>query len=413
MSKQAQYGMHPDVDVLSAFAEGVLAEHERLACLDHLASCAQCREIVYLTQAAEAADATPEMKPTREPVPFWKRWLAPAPILSTAAVAALVTVSVAVYRHQTAPSPQPELMAKVEAPPAKALKPMGTAPQAVHRTIGPVSVPPAATLPEEILRVPQSVVGLPAAAPPPVPTQAAARPPAAAPPAMRAFAPAAAAPLAAPSPGQLSGVGGTITDSAGAAIANAQVELSDSAREKTIRVATNSSGQYAVSGVPPGLYELSVDSPGFKQARKQVDLQPEQVAKADSVLTLGNVSESIAVTAEVAPAQTSASAGGRGGRAGAAAVTFRSEIGAQPALPNAASGRIMLKSDATGALSRSTDAGKSWQPVIARWHGKVVRLTSPPDAPGAGDTVFQLNTDAGEIWFSRDGNRWTPAAPAH
>jgi len=51
-------------------------------------------------------------------------------------------------------------------------------------------------------------------------------------------------------------------------------------------------------------------------------------------------------------------------------------------------------------------------------------ITLPPTAKlpcswitsGAGDAVFQLNTDSGEVWLSRDGERWrpptTPVPPA-
>jgi hypothetical protein len=46
MSEYPQPGLHPDADTLSAFVEGVLPEHERLACLAHFADCAACREVV-------------------------------------------------------------------------------------------------------------------------------------------------------------------------------------------------------------------------------------------------------------------------------------------------------------------------------------------------------------------------------
>jgi hypothetical protein len=37
MSEHFEPGVHPDADLLSAFAEGVLAEHERMECMSHLA----------------------------------------------------------------------------------------------------------------------------------------------------------------------------------------------------------------------------------------------------------------------------------------------------------------------------------------------------------------------------------------
>jgi hypothetical protein len=381
MSEHAQPGMHPDVEVLSAFAEGALVEHERLTCLDHLAECAQCREIVYLTQAAEAAEAEPAKEPKPDPAPFWKRWLTPVPILSTAAVAALLVASVALYRHQTPPAPQPELMAKVEAPPPAI--PAASEEKAAPREPEPVprKVPP---------------MSRPVAPPPPLPQAA----PRSAAPATSATAP-------------LSGVAGTVTDAAGAAVANAQVNLTESAGANSFTSATNSSGQYVVGGVPPGQYEVSVNSPGFQRTQNEIQLQPAQVARADSVLAIGNVSESVAVkTGPASGGGGGGRGGGRGGPGGRAGAVLAAPAALKTGLPSAANGEIMLRADTSGALFRSTNAGKSWDTVKGQWQGKVVRLMTPPDTPGAGDATFQLNTDAGEVWLSRDGNRWS-LAPAH
>lgn len=403
MSEHAQSGMHPEPDLLSAFAEGALAEHERLACLDHLAACAQCREIVWLTQAAEAAEADPPHEPKPDPAPFWKRWLTPVPILSTAAAAALVVVtSVVIYRHHTPPAPQPELMAKVEAPPAAVAAPAEekmAPPASVHSRTAPLKP----DLPMKIAQAPEPTAPAPLA-------QATSSPvlPAAPPPAPQSFLPASA-------PNQLSGVTGTVTDPAGTAVPNAQVQFVASAGATTVRSATNSNGQFSVTGIPPGTYEMRVDSPGFNRAQNEIHLQPAQIATADSVLKAGTASDSVAVTAEVARAETaSAPAGGGGGRGGRAkAALAATSLAFRAALPSAANGQIMLRADAAGALLRSTNAGKSWKTVKGNWQGKVVRLIAPPDAPSAGDALFQLSTDTGDVWLSHDGNNWTPAAPAH
>jgi hypothetical protein len=403
MSEHAHHGTHPEADLLSSFAEGVLPEHERLACLDHLAACPQCREIVFLTQAAADDDAVPEKQPV-PPVSFWKRWLRPVPVLSATAATALLVVSIAVSHHPTPPAPLPELTARVEAPPPLE-SPALREPEA--RPSQPKS-PPARKL--------AKASAAPAAAPaPPQPVSAFA---------LDGIAPAAAPPP--PPASQLAGVTGTITDPAGAAIANAQVKLTDAARDQTFRTATDTSGQFAVTNVPPGRYQLNFASPGFQQRTNNIDLQPQQVARADSVLAVGSVSESIAVTAEAAGVQTSpaSAAAARGGRA-PAPVTFASKVAAAAAppaiqLPNgqssattATKGTLIVATDPTGALFRSTDSGKSWKPVKGKWQGKVIRLQSPPAPPGALDAVFQLNTDAGEIWLSKDGNRWQSAPAAH
>jgi hypothetical protein len=55
MSELLHPGHHPDADVLSAFAEHALSDHERLETLAHLSACADCREIVFLAQQAHEA----------------------------------------------------------------------------------------------------------------------------------------------------------------------------------------------------------------------------------------------------------------------------------------------------------------------------------------------------------------------
>src|SRR5271167_2286464 len=87
---------HPDADSLSAFVEGALPEHERLACLAHLAECSRCREIVYLARNPLAEPAPAPF--ANEPAGFWKRWFAPFPVLSAAAVAGALVLSIALYQ---------------------------------------------------------------------------------------------------------------------------------------------------------------------------------------------------------------------------------------------------------------------------------------------------------------------------
>jgi len=106
MSEYPQHGMHPDPDSLSAFVEGVLPEHERLACLAHMAACDACREVVFLAQE-------PLPVPVADRVVWWKRWLAPIPALSVAAVAGILVVSVAIYRvERPVPKPTAAVVAK-------------------------------------------------------------------------------------------------------------------------------------------------------------------------------------------------------------------------------------------------------------------------------------------------------------
>ena len=96
MSEHPQPGLHPDPDTLNAFIEGVLPEHERLACLTHFADCAACREVVYLAQEPE----DPMPAPLAERAAWWKRLLKPMPALGAAAVAGILVLSIALYRME-------------------------------------------------------------------------------------------------------------------------------------------------------------------------------------------------------------------------------------------------------------------------------------------------------------------------
>lgn len=49
--------VHPDADLLTAFAEQALGERERAQVLAHLAACAACREVVALARPQEEAEA--------------------------------------------------------------------------------------------------------------------------------------------------------------------------------------------------------------------------------------------------------------------------------------------------------------------------------------------------------------------
>jgi len=55
--KAAPAGLHPDPNLLTAFAEQALSDRERTQVLDHLSRCADCRDVVVL--------ATPARSPPR------------------------------------------------------------------------------------------------------------------------------------------------------------------------------------------------------------------------------------------------------------------------------------------------------------------------------------------------------------
>lgn len=380
MSEHLHPGIHPDADSLSAFVEGMLPEHERLACLAHLAECSRCREVVYLAQEP-LAEPTPA--PVAEPAPLrWKRWFAPVPALSAAAVACALVVSIAVYRQYSRPAaPAPELTASIRTPEVAP-----PAPEMLKQL--PTPAPRAKAL---VNREP-----IPAAAPPPPP---AAPPPA---PVMANTAPA----------DMLAGIAGTVTDPAGGVVPKAQINLVDDATGRAFTSTSDARGQFNVAGLAPGRYRLNITSPGFKQAFRQIDLQPQEVAKADSILEVGASNETVTVNAEASLLKTESGELSHTVTAPAAALpvlpTNRSRLGAAYAT-TAAKGKLMLAADSAGGLFLSKNSGKTWKAVKGPWKGKVVRISTIPDPAKVSNTLFQLTTDSASVWLSRDGNSWYQA----
>ena len=91
--QQSAAGVHPDPNMISAFAENSLPSDARAQILDHIARCGDCREVVFLSSPDQAATLpAPKVTPSS-----WLSW----PVLRWgAAVAAVVVVVGAVTLHR-------------------------------------------------------------------------------------------------------------------------------------------------------------------------------------------------------------------------------------------------------------------------------------------------------------------------
>jgi hypothetical protein len=90
-------------------------------------------------------------------------------------------------------------------------------------------------------------------------------------------------------------VRGSILDPQHRPIAGAHVHITSSATGSGREVASNATGLYEVAGLQPGVYGLTVDSPGFKQATQTIELEVGQQATLDLQLTLGSESQTVTV----------------------------------------------------------------------------------------------------------------------
>jgi hypothetical protein len=171
MSEYPQPGLHPDADTLSAFVEGVLPEHERLACLAHFAGCAACREVIYLVEEP----LVQEPAPAAGRIVWWKRWLKPIPVLSAAAVTGILVLSIALYRIEK-PVPNAgalRAMVATSAPQAANEPPAPVLPAVREKTVdAPRIAAPRNTLKTTPLAAPKPILNpAPPDNPQPVPAQ--------------------------------------------------------------------------------------------------------------------------------------------------------------------------------------------------------------------------------------------------
>jgi hypothetical protein len=405
MSEYPQPGLHPDPDTLNAFVEGVLPEHERLACLTHFADCAACREVVWLAQ-----DALPQEPPSREPLPVrasgkgfgWRRWLTSVPALSAAAVTGALVLSVALFRPDRPASNTSATLAATSAPKAAGEAATVASPKqqetAVQKTLAtPRAAPPSGNQD----RNPHPIFALRA-------REVAERP----------------AMIPKAQPAQQAAITGRITDAAGGVVPDAAVTVRQASGAPGANAITDRSGQFFIAGLQPGQYELQVARAGFQAETRKIEVRPDQVARADSSLSVGSVAESVEVTASAPTVGTEAALPAKG-KSGLAAVPLIGRMVMKSSAPTdrdsvslpsrlvavamASIGKVTLAADSAGVLYRSDNETRKWKAVKAVWQGKVVELTSEP--PASGTTEFRMKTDAGTVWLSRDGNRWFLTAP--
>src|SRR5215510_192248 len=92
---------------------------------------------------------------------------------------------------------------------------------------------------------------------------------------------------------------GTVVDSSGAVVPNAKVTATNIATNIERSTTTGANGNYLVPLLQPGDYILSVEASGFRKfIQRGISLQINQQAQIDLTLQVGQVSESLEVTAQ-------------------------------------------------------------------------------------------------------------------
>jgi outer membrane receptor protein involved in Fe transport len=91
---------------------------------------------------------------------------------------------------------------------------------------------------------------------------------------------------------------GTVTDPSGAAVPNAKVTITDTARAVSFSAQTNEDGNFTFRALIAGNYQVRIEAAGFKAALQAVTVSVDQESRADVKLEVGDVSQVVEISAE-------------------------------------------------------------------------------------------------------------------
>ena len=92
---------------------------------------------------------------------------------------------------------------------------------------------------------------------------------------------------------------GTVVDPAGAAVPEASITVTDVQTNISHTVSSSEDGEYAVTPLAPGIYQVKITRNGFRTViRSGIELLVGQVAEVDITLALGDTSAVVEVDAQ-------------------------------------------------------------------------------------------------------------------
>jgi hypothetical protein len=95
------------------------------------------------------------------------------------------------------------------------------------------------------------------------------------------------------------GISGTVTDASGAVIPDASVTITNEGTSVTSKTTTSGAGSYAVTGLTPGPYTVTVEKTGFKKSvQNHVNVEVTVTATRDFTMPSGATTETVQVDAQ-------------------------------------------------------------------------------------------------------------------
>jgi hypothetical protein len=224
---------------------------------------------------------------------------------------------------------------------------------------------------------------------------------------------------------------GTVTDPSGAIVADAKVDVTNGANGQVYTAVSTNTGNYTVTQLPPGAYDLKIGVSGFKTYNRQgLDVAAGQIMRIDVPLEVGSVGDSVTVTAEASLLSTETAAVARnvtiaqlnqlpllspGGAGNANTAGYRDPYGLANLLPGVqfvGNGRIVVNgapddtvqfrlegqtSNAIGNLRQYTTMGQPSAEAIQEV--AVQSSTYAPEFGAVGGAVFNATLKSGTNGF--------------
>jgi hypothetical protein len=106
--------------------------------------------------------------------------------------------------------------------------------------------------------------------------------------------------------GATGAISGTVVDSSGASVADAEVQIINTATEAIVRkIPTAADGGFVATLLPPGAYSVVVNKSGFAQSKAEgIEVRVTETTRLTVSLKPGSVSEKVEIVAEVSSVET-------------------------------------------------------------------------------------------------------------
>ena len=97
---------------------------------------------------------------------------------------------------------------------------------------------------------------------------------------------------------------GHVADASGAAVAGAAITATNPNTNAVRQTVASGTGDYAFPSLPPGPYNIRIEKPGFKSETAKIEVAVQQTVRLDFTLQVGQVSESVEVSAQTVQLQS-------------------------------------------------------------------------------------------------------------